>query len=229
MLEVQLSASLGWVSLTSLGIGAVIRLGRSSFTIYRHGDCRPERRKFPRSSTLQLLEYMLIHRSPSFGRPGAGPAIALSSSAWRRYVRVCVGMLRRTGGDDSHCRQRIYLHVTATMGESDRLDHRLGSNPGICGKQHGRQRGFSQHIVHLFDWFGWHSNPRWTLSPAYLPSGLADLQGNADLRTATLRPFSGSIGQPSHRHGAHGDLGARHPRVRAHQQFYGAVLRLSPF
>jgi APA family basic amino acid/polyamine antiporter len=37
--------------------------------------------------------------------------------------------------------------------------------------------GFSQHIVNLLDWFGLHPNPRW-ISPAYLPGGLSDLQGN---------------------------------------------------
>jgi len=38
--------------------------------------------------------------------------------------------------------------------------------------------GFSAHIVNLLDWFGVHPDLRW-ISPAYLPSGLADLQGNA--------------------------------------------------
>jgi APA family basic amino acid/polyamine antiporter len=37
--------------------------------------------------------------------------------------------------------------------------------------------GFSQHIVNLLDWFGLHPDPRW-ISPAYLPGGLSDLQGN---------------------------------------------------
>jgi len=37
--------------------------------------------------------------------------------------------------------------------------------------------GFSQHIVNLLDWFGLHPDPRW-ISPAYLPGGLVDLEGN---------------------------------------------------
>jgi APA family basic amino acid/polyamine antiporter len=37
--------------------------------------------------------------------------------------------------------------------------------------------GFSAHIVSLLDWFGLHPDPRW-ISPAYLPTGLQDLQGN---------------------------------------------------
>jgi APA family basic amino acid/polyamine antiporter len=37
--------------------------------------------------------------------------------------------------------------------------------------------GFSAHVVGLFDWFGFHPSLRW-ITPAYLPSGLSDLQGN---------------------------------------------------
>jgi APA family basic amino acid/polyamine antiporter len=37
--------------------------------------------------------------------------------------------------------------------------------------------GFSAHLVGVFDWFGWRPDLRW-ISPAYLPTGLTDLQGN---------------------------------------------------
>jgi APA family basic amino acid/polyamine antiporter len=37
--------------------------------------------------------------------------------------------------------------------------------------------GFSAHVVDLLDWFGIHPPMRWII-PAYLPSGLNDLQGN---------------------------------------------------
>jgi APA family basic amino acid/polyamine antiporter len=37
--------------------------------------------------------------------------------------------------------------------------------------------GFSAHVVDLIDWFGIHPNLRW-ITPAYLPAGLRDLQGN---------------------------------------------------
>jgi APA family basic amino acid/polyamine antiporter len=37
--------------------------------------------------------------------------------------------------------------------------------------------GFSAHVVNLLDWFGVHPSLRW-ITPAYLPAGLADLQGN---------------------------------------------------
>ena len=170
--EVPLKKSLGWVSLTSLGIGAVI--GSGIFTIIGTAIAG---QKFTASSILNapLLEY-LIHRSPSFGRPGAGPAIALS------FVLVAV-----VCGFASVCYAELaamipiagsaYTYTYATMGELiawiigwDLILEYAVSNMAVSV-------GFSQHIVNLFDWFGWHPNPRW-ISPAYLPSGLQDLQGN---------------------------------------------------
>src|SRR6202167_2434553 len=41
----------------------------------------------------------------------------------------------------------------------------------------GVSGGFSAHVVDLFDWFGWHPSLRW-ITPAYLPDGLQDFQGN---------------------------------------------------
>ena len=169
--EVPLKKSLGWVSLTSLGIGAVI--GSGIFTIIGTAIAG---QKFTASSILNapLLEY-LIHHSPSFGRPGAGPAIALS------FVLVAV-----VCGFASVCYAELaamipiagsaYTYTYATMGELiawiigwDLILEYAVSNMAVSV-------GFSQHIVNLFDWFGWHPNPRW-ISPAYLPSGLQDLQG----------------------------------------------------
>ena len=37
--------------------------------------------------------------------------------------------------------------------------------------------GFAAHMAATFNWFGWHPALRW-ISPAYLPGGLTDLQGN---------------------------------------------------
>lgn len=170
--EVPLKKSLGWLSLTSLGIGAVI--GSGIFTIVGTAIAG---QKFTASSILNapLLEY-LIHHSPSFGRPGAGPAIALS------FVLVAV-----VCGFASVCYAELaamipiagsaYTYTYATMGELiawiigwDLILEYAVSNMAVSV-------GFSQHIVNLFDWFGWHPDPRW-ISPAYLPSGLQDLQGN---------------------------------------------------
>jgi basic amino acid/polyamine antiporter, APA family len=72
--EKRLKRTLGWLSLTSLGIGAVV--GAGIFTVIGTAIAGQH---FDVKSILNapLLEY-LIHHSGSFGRPGAGPEIALS-------------------------------------------------------------------------------------------------------------------------------------------------------
>ncbi len=170
--ELRLKKSLGWISLTSLGIGAVI--GSGIFTIVGTAIAGQE---FQTSSILNapLLEY-LLHHSASFGRPGAGPAIALSFllvAIVCGFASVCyaelAAMIPIAGS--------AYTYTYATMGELiawiigwDLILEYAVSNMAVSV-------GFSQHIVNLLDWFGLHPNPRW-ISPAYLPSGLSDLQGN---------------------------------------------------
>jgi len=70
----RLKKSLGWLSLTSLGIGAVI--GSGIFTIVGTAIAG-EKMQFSSVFNSTVIEY-IIYRSASFGRPGAGPAIALS-------------------------------------------------------------------------------------------------------------------------------------------------------
>jgi len=80
--ERSLKKTLGWVSLTSLGIGAVI--GSGIFTVIGTAIAGVKL-QFASVFNAPLLEY-LIHHSASFGRPGAGPAIALS------FVLVAVAL-----------------------------------------------------------------------------------------------------------------------------------------
>src|SRR5438093_12795187 len=72
--ETRLKKTLGPVALTSLGIGAVI--GSGIFTVVGTAIAGQQ---FNAKSIVNapLLDY-LIHHSATFGRPGAGPAIALS-------------------------------------------------------------------------------------------------------------------------------------------------------
>ena len=170
--EVRLKKSLGWLSLTSLGIGAVI--GSGIFTIIGTAIAG---QKFEASSILNapLLEY-LIHHSASFGRPGAGPAIAISFTLVAvvcGFAALCyaelAAMIPIAGS--------AYTYTYATMGELiawiigwDLILEYAVSNMAVSV-------GFSAHVVGLLDWFGVHPNPRW-ISPAYLPSGLSDFSGN---------------------------------------------------
>jgi basic amino acid/polyamine antiporter, APA family len=170
--EVRLKKSLGWLSLTSLGIGAVI--GSGIFTVIGTAIAG---QKLQVSSILNapLLEYLIYH-SASFGRPGAGPAIALS------FVLVAI-----VCGFASVCYAELaamipiagsaYTYTYATMGELiawiigwDLILEYAVSNMAVSV-------GFSAHMVDLLDWFGLHPSLRW-ITPAYLPGGLADLQGN---------------------------------------------------
>ena len=170
--EKRLKKTLGWLSLTSLGIGAVI--GSGIFTVVGTAIAG---QKLQVSSILNapLLEY-LIYRSPSFGRPGAGPAIAIS------FVLVAV-----VCGFAALCYAELaamipiagsaYTYTYATMGELiawiigwDLILEYAVSNMAVSV-------GFSAHIVDLLDWFGVHPSLRW-ISPAYLPSGLSDFHGN---------------------------------------------------
>jgi APA family basic amino acid/polyamine antiporter len=171
--EKRLKKSLGWLSLTSLGIGAVI--GSGIFTIIGTAIAG---QKLQASSVLNapLLEYLIYH-SASFGRPGAGPAIALSFALVGVvccFAALCyaelAAMIPIAGS--------AYTYTYATMGELiawiigwDLILEYAVSNMAVSV-------GFSAHVVALFDWFNFHPNLRW-ITPAYLPGGLSDLQGNS--------------------------------------------------
>jgi APA family basic amino acid/polyamine antiporter len=170
--ERSLKKTLGWISLTSLGIGAVI--GSGIFTVVGTAIAGE---KFEASSIFNapLLEY-LIHHSASFGRPGAGPAIALSFLLVAfvcGFAALCyaelAAMIPIAGS--------AYTYTYATMGELiawiigwDLILEYAVSNMAVSV-------GFSAHLVGVFDWFGWRPDLRW-ITPAYLPTGLTDLQNN---------------------------------------------------
>ena len=169
--EKQLRKSLGWLSLTSLGIGAVI--GSGIFTVIGTAIAG---QKLQAKSILNapLLEYLIYH-SASFGRPGAGPAIALSFALVGVvccFAALCyaelAAMIPVAGS--------AYTYTYATMGELiawiigwDLILEYAVSNMAVSV-------GFSAHVVDLFDWFGFHPSLRW-ITPAYLPGGLTDFQG----------------------------------------------------
>ena len=169
--EKKLKKSLGWLSLTSLGIGAVI--GSGIFTVIGTAIAGE---KMPFSSVFDstVIEYLIYHKA-SFGRPGAGPAIALSFvlvGIVCCFAALCyaelAAMIPIAGS--------AYTYTYATMGELiawiigwDLILEYAVSNMAVSV-------GFSAHVVDLFDWFGWHPSLRW-ITPAYLPEGMADFQG----------------------------------------------------
>ncbi len=172
--EHRLKKTLGPVSLTALGIGAVI--GSGIFTVVGTAIAG-QKLNFSSIVNAPLLEY-LIHHSPTFGRPGAGPAIALSFllvGIVCAFAALCyaelASMIPIAGSS--------YTYTYATMGEIvawvigwDLILEYAVSNMAVSV-------GFSAHVVALLDWFGIHPSLRW-ISPAYLPTGLQDLN-NVDL------------------------------------------------
>src|SRR4029077_4753615 len=110
--EIRLKKSLGWLSLTSLGMGAGI--GSGIFTVVGTAIAG---QKLQVSSILNapLLQYLITH-STSFGRPGAGPAIAISFilvAVVCGFASVCyaelAAMIPIAGS--------AYTYTYATMGE----------------------------------------------------------------------------------------------------------------
>jgi APA family basic amino acid/polyamine antiporter len=167
----QLKKTLGWLSLTALGVGAVI--GSGIFTVIGTAIAG---QKFDTSSILNapLLEF-LIHHTATTGRPGAGPALAISLLL---VAIVCAftGLCYAELASMIPIAGSAYTYTYATMGELiawiigwDLILEYAVSNMAVSV-------GFAQHMVNLMDWFGWHPALRW-ISPAYLPAGLQDLAG----------------------------------------------------
>jgi basic amino acid/polyamine antiporter, APA family len=167
----KLKKTLGPVSLTALGIGAVI--GSGIFTVIGTAIAG---QKFDTSSILNapLLDYLIRHTA-STGRPGAGPALAVSLIL---VAIVCAftGLCYAELASMIPIAGSAYTYTYATMGELiawiigwDLILEYAVSNMAVSV-------GFAQHLVNMFDWFGWHPGLRW-ISPAYLPAGMSGLQG----------------------------------------------------
>jgi APA family basic amino acid/polyamine antiporter len=170
--EHSLKKSLGPWSLTALGIGAVI--GSGIFTVIgtamagQHFDV-------PSLENTPLLHYFIFHTALA-GRPGAGPALALSMFL---VAIVCAftGLCYAELSSMIPIAGSAYTYTYATLGELvawiigwDLILEYAFSNMSVSV-------GFAAHVVDLLDWFGIHPPLMW-ISPAYLPTGLQDFAGN---------------------------------------------------
>src|ERR1039458_878682 len=167
-----LKKSLGPWSLTALGIGAVI--GSGIFTVIGTAMAG-QKFDVPSIRDTPLLHY-LIHHTALAGRPGAGPALALSL-VLVAIVCVFTGLCYAELASMIPIAGSAYTYTYATLGELiawiigwDLILEYAFSNMSVSV-------GFAAHIVDLLDWFGLHPPARW-ISPAYLPTGLQDLAGN---------------------------------------------------
>ncbi len=169
--ETRLKKTLGPLSLTALGIGAVI--GSGIFTVIGTAIAGEP---FDTSSILNtpVLDYLVRHTA-MLGRPGAGPALAVSLllvAVVCAFTGLCyaelASMIPIAGS--------AYTYTYVIMGELiawiigwDLILEYAFSNMAVSV-------GFAAHVEALMDWFGIHPALRW-ISPAYLPSGLQSLSG----------------------------------------------------
>jgi APA family basic amino acid/polyamine antiporter len=168
----SLKKTLGPWSLTALGIGAVI--GSGIFTVI--GTAMAGQTIDPPSiGNTPLLHYLVFHQAMD-GRPGAGPALALSM-VLVAIVCAFTGLCYAELSSMIPIAGSAYTYTYATMGELvawiigwDLILEYAFSNMSVSV-------GFAAHLVDLLDWFGIHLPPRW-ISPAYLPTGLQDFAGN---------------------------------------------------
>ncbi len=169
--ETRLKKTLGPLSLTALGIGAVI--GSGIFTVIGTAIAG---QTSSNSSFLNtpVLDF-LVHHTALAGRPGAGPALAISLLL---VAIVCgfTGLCYAEMASMIPIAGSAYTYTYATMGELiawiigwDLILEYAFSNMAVSV-------GFAAHMVDLMDWVGIHPALRW-ISPAYLPGGLQDLAG----------------------------------------------------
>ncbi|HET7103824.1 MAG TPA: amino acid permease [Terracidiphilus sp.] len=170
--EHALRKSLGPWSLTALGIGAVI--GSGIFTVIGTAMAG-QRFQTPAIANTPLLHYLLTQTAMA-GRPGAGPALALSL-VFVAIVCVFTGLCYAELASMIPIAGSAYTYTYATLGELvawiigwDLILEYAFSNMSVSV-------GFAAHTLDLLDWFGFHPPLKW-ISPAYLPTGLQDFAGH---------------------------------------------------
>jgi basic amino acid/polyamine antiporter, APA family len=169
--ENALKKTLGPVSLTALGIGAVIGSGIFTVIGVAIGGNPAAMASFGDSPVIDLL----LHHGAVAGRPGAGPALAISL-VLVAIVCALTGLCYAELASMIPIAGSAYTYTYATLGELiawvigwDLILEYAFSNMSVSV-------GFAAHVVALLDWIGIPLSPKW-LSPAYLPLGLQDLQG----------------------------------------------------
>ena len=168
----SLKKTLGPWSLTALGIGAVI--GSGIFTVIGTAMAGQQFSQ-PSIANTPLIHWLILHTAMA-GRPGAGPALAVSM-VFVAIVCAFTGLCYAELSSMIPIAGSAYTYTYATLGELiawiigwDLILEYAFSNMSVSV-------GFAAHIVDLLDWFGIHPPLMW-ISPAYLPTGLQDLAGH---------------------------------------------------
>jgi len=162
----RLKKTLGWLSLTALGVGAIIGSG---IFVLTGTAAAGETVQFPSLLKAPLLDVLLHgrHALGISGRPGAGPAIAVSFFA---VAVICglAGLCYAELASMIPIAGSAYTYTYATLGELvawiigwDLILEYAVSNMAVAV-------GFSAYINSLLDSFGIHL-PTVLSSPAYSP------------------------------------------------------------
>jgi len=164
--EKRLKKTLGWLSLTALGIGAIIGTG---IFVLTGTAAAGEEVRYPSIFKAPLLDVLLhgSHAAGVAGRPGAGPAIALS---FFLVAVVCgfAGLCYAELASMIPIAGSAYTYTYATLGELvawiigwDLILEYAVSNMAVAV-------GFSAYINSLLATFGIHL-PAALSTPAYTP------------------------------------------------------------
>ena len=195
--EHALHKTLGPVSLTALGIGIVI--GSGIFTVIGTaiGGNPAKLADWKDSPVIDLI----LHHGAVAGRPGAGPALAISL-VLVAFVCAFTGLCYAELASMIPIAGSAYTYTYATMGELDRLDHRLGPHPRIRLRQHERLASASPRTSSICSTGSASTSIPNGSRPPILPQGLQDLAGNdifpAGWHSAsTSPPSSSSSSSPS--------------------------------
>ena len=165
--EKRLKKSLGWISLTALGIGAIIGTG---IFVLTGTAAAGEQVQVPSLLKAPVLDVLLhgMHATGISGRPGAGPAIAVS---FFLVAVVCgfAGLCYAELASMIPIAGSAYTYTYATMGEIvawiigwDLILEYAVSNRAVAV-------GFSAYIDSLLGTFGL-SLPERLSTPAYSPA-----------------------------------------------------------
>ena len=170
--ENALHKTLGPVSLTALGIGMVIGSGIFTVIGVAIGGNPAKLADWKDSPIIDLI----LHHGAVAGRPGAGPALAVSLvlvAIVCAFTGLCyaelASMIPIAGSAYTYAYAILGELIAWIIGWDLILEYAFGNMSVSVG--------FAAHIVDLLDWLGIHLDPKW-LSPAYLPLGLQDLSGN---------------------------------------------------
>ncbi|HKV23819.1 MAG TPA: amino acid permease [Candidatus Acidoferrum sp.] len=166
--EKRLKKTLGWISLTALGIGAIIGTG---IFVLTGTAAAGEDVRYPSILKAPVLDVLFhgMHAAGASGRPGAGPAIALS---FFLVAVVCgfAGLCYAELSSMIPIAGSAYTYTYATLGELvawiigwDLILEYAVSNMAVAV-------GFSAYIDSLLQTFGLHLPPSLS-TPAYTPGG----------------------------------------------------------